>query len=184
MRGDPPLDGRQACMLSAVCIIADVRLTDNDRRCRPQSPMPDSRWGRRAAESRPAPLLSALRAMRGRAAVALAPWRRAIALAALCALPLVAGCGRDPPHPGRIDPIDLGRLVVAVTPGPDTYFVDVEGKEAGFEYDLVRRLANALGVSLEIKVIEDHDEALAAGEDGSVHIVAVGANGQPPPGAL
>jgi membrane-bound lytic murein transglycosylase F len=105
-------------------------------------------------------------------------------MTALAAIVLVTGCGRDPPRPGRIDPVEIGRLVVAVTPGPDTYFVDVEGKESGFEYDLVRRLANMLSVSLEIKVFEDHDEALAAGEDGTVHIVAVGANGQPPPGAL
>jgi hypothetical protein len=53
------------------------------------------------------------------------------------ALSLV-GCGRDPPRPGRIDPVELGRLVAAVTPGPDTWFIDPEGKPAGFEYDLLR----------------------------------------------
>jgi membrane-bound lytic murein transglycosylase F len=97
---------------------------------------------------------------------------------------VAAGCGRDPPRPGRIDPVELGRLVAAIVPGPDTYFTDAEAKPAGFEHDLLRRLANSLNVSLELKVVDDHDEALRLGEDGSVHIVAIGTTGLAAPGAL
>src|SRR5438445_12527372 len=73
---------------------------------------------------------------------------RTLALAAVVA---ATGCGRDPPRPGRIDPAELGRLVAAVVPGPDTYFIDAEGKPAGFEHDLLRRLANSLNVSLDLR---------------------------------
>jgi membrane-bound lytic murein transglycosylase F len=106
-----------------------------------------------------------------------------VALVAIMGVAL-AGCGRDPPRPGRIDPVEIGRLVAAVVPGPDTYFVDAEGKPSGFEYDLLRRLANSLSVSLDLKVVDDHHDALRAGELGEVHIVAIGANGNPPAGQL
>ncbi|MEO7760369.1 MAG: membrane-bound lytic murein transglycosylase MltF [Casimicrobiaceae bacterium] len=112
-----------------------------------------------------------------------AQFRAAIATLALACVALT-GCGRDPPRPGRIDPVELGRLVAAVVPGPNTYFVDAEGKPAGFEYDLLRRLANSLGVALDLQIVDDHDEALHAGELGIVHIVAIGANGMPPNGSL
>ena len=110
--------------------------------------------------------------------------RRIAAIAALAQVILLAGCGRDPPSPGRIDPVELGRLVAAIVPGPDTYFMDAEGKPAGFEYDLLKRFAGSLNVSLELKVIDDHQAALRAGETAAVHVVAIGAEGIPPPGAL
>ena len=159
MRGDPPLSGRQAFSTPAatVCIIADVRPRDNDQSC---AHLPAIR---NALHSRIAAGLSALILVLGFS---------------------LAGCGRDPPRPGRIDPVELGRLVAAVSPGPDTYFIDPEGKPAGFEYDLLRRFANSLGVSLDLRIIADHDEALRAGELGEVHVVAIGANGVPPPGQL
>ena len=96
----------------------------------------------------------------------------------------LAGCGRDPPAPGRIDPVELGRLVAAIVPGPDTYFLDAEGRPAGFEYDLLKRFAEALGVWLDLRIIAQHDDAIRAGERAAVHIVAIGANGMPPPGSL
>ena len=103
-------------------------------------------------------------------------------IALLCTL--LAACGRDPPHPGRIDPVELGRLVAAVVPGPDTYFIDAEGNPAGFEYDLLRRLANSLSVALELRVVDEHQLAIRAAEEGAVHIVAIGTNGMPPAGQL
>lgn len=96
----------------------------------------------------------------------------------------LSGCGRDPPAPGRIDPVEIGRLVAAIVPGPDTYFIDPEGKPAGLEYDLLTRFANSLNVSLDLRIINEHDAALRAGETGTVHVVAIGANGAPPAGAL
>jgi membrane-bound lytic murein transglycosylase F len=174
---------RRACERSAatVCIIADVRLRDNDQPRGPQFSQTrekldcrsrKQRWNR--AERRPVSWSSALHS-----------GVRVLATL-LCAIIglAFAGCGRDPPRPGRIDPIEIGRLVAAVVPGPDTYFVDAEGKPAGFEYDLLRRLANSLGVSLDLKVVDDHHDALRAGESGAVHIVAIGANGTPPAGSL
>lgn len=105
----------------------------------------------------------------------------ALALALALAL---AGCARDPPSPGRIDPVELGRLVAAIVPGPDTYFMDAEGKPAGFEYDLLKRFAGSLNVSLDLRIMDDHDEALRAGETARVHVVAIGATGIPAPGPL
>jgi membrane-bound lytic murein transglycosylase F len=96
----------------------------------------------------------------------------------------LTGCGRNPPSPGRIDPVELGRLVAAIVPGPDTYFIDAEGKPAGFEYDLLKRFASSLNVSLDLRIIREHDAAIRAGESAAVHVVAIGANGMPPAGAL
>lgn len=96
----------------------------------------------------------------------------------------LTGCGRDPPSPGRIDPVEMGRLVAAIVPGPDTYFMDAEGKPAGFEYDLLKRFASSLNVSLDLRIINEHGDAIRAGETAQVHVVAIGANGIPPPGPL
>ena len=109
-------------------------------------------------------------------------WR--ILLPAVAILVALAGCARDPPAPGRIDPVELGTLFAAIVPGPDTYYMDAEGKPAGIEYDLLKRFAAWLNVSLELKIIDDYQAALRAGELGTVHIVAMGANGFPPPGPL
>ena len=103
---------------------------------------------------------------------------------AIAVVAWLSGCARDPPMPGRIDPVELGRLVAAIVPGPDTYFLDAEGKPAGIEYDLLKRFSTWLGVALELKIIDEHEAALRAGETGAVHIVAMGANGLPPAGAL
>ena len=114
-----------------------------------------------------------------------APASRIIAIAvALACAALLGACKRDPPLPGRIDPVALGSLVAAIVPGPDTYFLDAEGKPAGIEYDLLKRFATSLSVSLELKLVDEHDAALRAAEKGEVHIVAIGASGMPPPGAL
>jgi membrane-bound lytic murein transglycosylase F len=111
--------------------------------------------------------------------------KRWIVLVPVLALGLaLTGCGRDPPLPGRIDPVELGRLVAAIVPGPDTYFMDAEGKPAGFEYDLLKRFASSLNVSLDLRIISEHDDALRAAELAKVHVVAMGANGIPPPGPL
>lgn len=107
-----------------------------------------------------------------------------ILVPALAVVIALTGCGRDPPSPGRIDPVELGRLVAAIVPGPDTYFMDAEGKPAGFEYDLLKRFANSLNVSLELRIMREHDDAIRAGEMATVHVVAIGANGIPPPGPL
>jgi membrane-bound lytic murein transglycosylase F len=107
-----------------------------------------------------------------------------ILVPALAVVIALTGCGRDPPSPGRIDPVELGRLVAAIVPGPDTYFMDAEGKPAGFEYDLLKRFANSLNVSLELRIMHEHDDAIRAGEMATVHVVAIGANGIPPPGPL
>ncbi|MEO8132938.1 MAG: membrane-bound lytic murein transglycosylase MltF, partial [Betaproteobacteria bacterium] len=108
-------------------------------------------------------------------------WR---AVAVVSAAFLLAACGRDPPRPGRFDPLEIGQVVAAVVQGPDTYFMNPEGKPAGLEYDLLQGFAKSLGVSLTFRFFTDYDEALRAGEEGLVHVVAVGAGGAPPPGAL
>ena len=111
--------------------------------------------------------------------------KRWIALVPALAMAIaLIGCKRDPPSPGRIDPVELGRLVAAIVPGPDTYFIDAEGKPAGFEYDLLKRFAGSLNVLLDLRIMPDHDAAIRAGESAAVHVVAIGANGMPPAGPL
>ena len=94
------------------------------------------------------------------------------------------GCWRDPPLPGRVDPVVLGSLIAVVVPGPDTWFLDAEGKPAGFEYDLLKRFANALNVSLDLRFAASRDAAVRIAELGQAHVIAAGTYGTPAPGPL
>ena len=106
----------------------------------------------------------------------------AVAVPVLCAV--LAACARNPPLPGRVDPVALGTLIVAIVPGPDTWFLDAAGEPAGLEYDLLKGFASSLPAELDLRFVDTRDAALALAETGQVHVVAIGAHGMPPAGAL
>jgi membrane-bound lytic murein transglycosylase F len=66
-----------------------------------------------------------------------------------------------------------GRLVVATRRAPSSYFQGADGPD-GFEYTLVGRFAEHLGVTLELRFPESIDELLEATARGAVHMAAAG----------
>jgi membrane-bound lytic murein transglycosylase F len=79
----------------------------------------------------------------------------------------LTGCGQ------RIDPPQKsGELVVAIRNSPNSYFLDKEGRPAGFEYELVRRFAEAQGWKLRLEVASTLDDLWSAVEAGRVHLAA------------
>ncbi len=68
---------------------------------------------------------------------------------------------------------EQGRLVVATRRGPSTYFQGADGPD-GFEYVLAQRLAEHLGVRLELRLPDSLDELLEATARGEVHMAAAG----------
>lgn len=64
-----------------------------------------------------------------------------------------------------------GTLRVATRSGPNTYYTIAEDP-VGPEYDLAKRFAERLGVRLELMVLDDTDDVLAAVASGRAHIGA------------
>lgn len=111
-------------------------------------------------------------------------WRTLAALAALAGVALLAACDRNPPLPGRVDPVALGRVIAAVVPGPDTWYLDAGERPAGLEYDLLEGFARSMRVSLELRFVDSREKAMRLAEAGQVHVVASAAYGSPPAGPL
>jgi len=79
------------------------------------------------------------------------------------------------PLPSLIDQIKtLGELRVATRIGPLSYYVGSDGVPQGPEYDLARRFANELGVTLRIVPMRSYDDIYAALHSGRAHIAAAG----------
>lgn len=78
------------------------------------------------------------------------------------------------PGPGVRDIVQRGELVVGTTGGmPPLSFKTREGKVAGYEADLAKYIASAMGVRLQVKTM-DFAELLPALESGKVDIVLAG----------
>jgi membrane-bound lytic murein transglycosylase F len=89
-----------------------------------------------------------------------------VPLAACC----VAGCQREPlPPPARED-----KLVIAIRPGPTTWFPGPDGEPAGFDHDLVAQFARERNLKLEVITLESASDLLAKVASGAVHIAAGG----------
>lgn len=88
---------------------------------------------------------------------------------------LIAGflstCSAPPPLLDQI--LDLGELRVVTRNSPSTYFIGTDGP-AGPEYDLVRGLADELGVKLVITTVDNVAEIMPQLRDGKVHMAAAG----------
>lgn len=96
------------------------------------------------------------------------PWRRLSA--ALFLVALAATLGTCSPPMSKIEQVRaLGVLKVATTNSPTTYYEGPAGP-TGYQYDLVRGLADALGVELELLVESDPAETLAAVRRGRAHL--------------
>src|SRR5690554_3233531 len=72
-----------------------------------------------------------------------------------CMLLVVNGCGKPPTTLERIQA--QGVLHVITRNSPSTYFQD-RGGETGFEYELLKRFADELGVGLKVEVAENLDD--------------------------
>lgn len=73
-----------------------------------------------------------------------------------------------------VSPFVSGELVVLTRESPTTYYLDAEGKPAGFEYDLVSAFANEHGWKLKLEVAKDIDSIISETNKGRVHIAAAG----------
>lgn len=79
-------------------------------------------------------------------------------LSAIGVLLLLGGCGEEPSTLERIQAEGVLRVVTRNSPA--TYFQDRNG-ETGFEYELVKRFADDLGLELKIETADNLDELLA-----------------------
>ncbi|MET1079886.1 MAG: membrane-bound lytic murein transglycosylase MltF [Pseudomonas sp.] len=94
---------------------------------------------------------------------------------------LMSGCS-EPPKPSTLERIQKeGVLRVVTRNSPATYFQDRNG-ETGFEYELVKRFAEDLGVELKIETADNLDELFSrlSQPDGPVLAAAglVGSEGR------
>jgi len=88
--------------------------------------------------------------------------RTTACLAATAILLLLAGCDGSPAKPpSTLERVqEEGVLRVITRNSPTTYFQDRAG-ETGFEYELVRRFADSLGVELKIETANSLDDLFA-----------------------
>jgi len=84
---------------------------------------------------------------------------------------LIATC--SPPTSTLDQVLELGELRVVTRNSPTAYFVGPEGP-AGPEYDLVRGLADQLGVTLVIETVDNISEIMPYLTDGGAHMAAAG----------
>lgn len=80
--------------------------------------------------------------------------RRALSLLVVGTFLLLAGC-TEPPVPSTLERVqESGVLRVVSRNSPSTYFQDRNG-ETGFEYEMVKRFADELGVELKIETADN-----------------------------
>jgi membrane-bound lytic murein transglycosylase F len=82
---------------------------------------------------------------------------------------VLAGCGRVPDPPWQ-----SGELVVLTRFSPTTYYLDADGAPTGFEYDLVRRFAEAQGWRVRFELASSLEEMFSRLQRGEAHFAAAG----------
>ena len=87
----------------------------------------------------------------------------------LLALVGLSGCSRVPDPPWQ-----TGELVVLTRASATTYYLNADGEPAGFEYDLVRRFAEAQGWKVRFELAESLEEIFSRLERGEAHFAAAG----------
>ncbi|WP_298187626.1 membrane-bound lytic murein transglycosylase MltF [uncultured Pseudomonas sp.] len=85
--------------------------------------------------------------------------RRACWLSAIGVLLLLGGCAEEPSTLERVQAEGVLRVITRNSPA--TYFQDRNG-ETGFEYELVKRFADDLGVELKIETADNLDDLFAS----------------------
>ena len=94
---------------------------------------------------------------------------RRLSLLGLCAVLLTSSV-----RPYLIDQIiESGKITVVTRNSPTTYYEDRNGS-TGYEYELIKKFANYLGVELDLMVVSNLSEAMEALESGKAHIAAAG----------
>jgi membrane-bound lytic murein transglycosylase F len=71
-------------------------------------------------------------------------------------------------------PFVSGELVVLTRESPTTYYLDAEGKPAGFEYDLAAEFAREHGWTLKLEVAKDVDSLVDQMVRGKAHLATAG----------
>ncbi len=92
---------------------------------------------------------------------------RALCLGWLVLLITLQGCSRPVP-----DPDASNELVVSVPYGPATYYLDAEGKPAGYTHDVVQAFAARHGWSVKWQETEVFSELFTALREQGSHMVA------------
>lgn len=91
-------------------------------------------------------------------------------------LALLAGCDREPASAPEID----RRLVVAVRPGPTSWFPGPDGAPSGFDHDVLMRYVAERRLEVKVVEVESAEALLAMVATGEAH-VGVGGLYPPPP---
>ena len=86
------------------------------------------------------------------------------------AIIVFAGCGPQPLAP----PQQRHEIVVAVRPGPASWFPGPDGSPTGFDHDLLTRFAREQNLPLRVVIVESAAALLAQVAAGKVHIGAGG----------
>jgi membrane-bound lytic murein transglycosylase F len=73
-----------------------------------------------------------------------------------------------------LSPFVSGELVVLTRESTTTYYLDADGKPAGFEYDLATEFAKEHGWTLKLEVAQDIDTLIDETARGKVHLAAAG----------
>ena len=87
----------------------------------------------------------------------------------LAAAIMHSGCSRVPDPPWQ-----TGELVVLTRFSPTTYYFDADGAPTGFEYDLVKRFADAQGWSVRFELASSLQEMFSRLQRGEAHLAAAG----------
>ncbi|WP_165873414.1 membrane-bound lytic murein transglycosylase MltF [Parasulfuritortus cantonensis] len=69
-------------------------------------------------------------------------------------------------------PYDTRQLVVLTRPSPTSYYLDAEGKPAGFEYDLIAEFARRQGLNLKVEVADSVSSLIAGMVMDKAHLAA------------
>jgi membrane-bound lytic murein transglycosylase F len=96
---------------------------------------------------------------------------------AALALSTLTGCEPESPAPPSLAE---GTLIVAVRPGPTSWFPGPDGTAAGLDHDLVVRFADERGLALSVVEVDSASALMALVAAGKVHL-GVGGLYSPPP---
>ncbi|HEX4895402.1 MAG TPA: membrane-bound lytic murein transglycosylase MltF [Solimonas sp.] len=100
---------------------------------------------------------------------------RLLAVAGACALLLLVSLSTCSPKRSALQEAQaLGMLKVVTVNSPTTYYMGPGGEATGFDYDLVKGLADRLGLGLDLIVVDNPQAALLLIAQNRAHLAAAG----------
>src|SRR5437667_7999840 len=93
----------------------------------------------------------------------------------------LTACGPSPPVPAPQEQVQ--ELVIAMRPGPTTWFVGPQGLAAGLDRDLADLFARELGLALRVISVDSPSQLIAAIAKGEA-LIGAGGLYQPAPDDL